>query len=191
MKGVYVFLADGFEEIEALATVDILRRGGVPVKTVSLTRQTQVRGAHDIRVEADMNWRAFEKGVDESGADASDAMVFPGGLPGAQNLADQADLIALARRHATAGGTIAAICAAPGLVVSQLPGIYGRKVTCYDGFETALQGQGAVYVKEPAVRDGNLVTGRGPAFAVDFALLLLEQLKGPEAAAAVRKGMLL
>jgi len=93
--------------------------------------------------------------------------------------------------HWSRGGTVAAICAAPGLVVSQLPGLAGRKFTCFDGFEEALIGQGAVYTPEGTVTDGNLITGRGAGWAVDFGLAILTHLKGPEAAAKVRAGLLL
>ena len=189
MKGVFVFLADGFEEIEALATVDILRRGGVDVKTVSITHDRTVRGAHGIPVIADWNRDEFD-GCQIPGSDPADAMIFPGGLPGAKNLAEDYYLMEQAKEHFSAGGTVAAICAAPGLVVSQLPDIEGKKVTCYDGFEEALINEGAEYTGEPAETDGNLITGRGPGCAVRFAVEIVRKLRGDEVADKVFAGLL-
>jgi len=190
MKGVNLFLADGFEEIEALATVDILRRGGVDVKMVSIMGSLRVTGAHGIVVTADLSFADLAAGpAGETGP--ADAMIFPGGMPGAAHLASDKELIDRMIEHDKAGGVVAAICAAPGLVVSQLPDLAGRRFTCYDGFEEAPSARGAEYVQAPAVVCGNLVTGRGPAFAIDFALAVLEVIAGEGAAAAVRKGMLL
>ncbi len=187
MKGAYIFLADGFEDIEALGTLDILRRGGVPSTTVSITGQPKVTSAHGVTVLAEC---LLDEWLDE-GADLEDVLVFPGGLPGASNLAACEPLIAYTKTHFRHGGLVAAICAAPGLVVSQLPGIEGRKVTCYDGFEGHLQEKGACYTGESVVTDGTLITGRGPAFAIEFGLEIVAALKGKEKAAAVRSGLLL
>ena len=190
MKGVYVFLAEGFEEIEALATVDILRRGGVEATTVSINHDRTVRGAHGIPVIADWNRDEFDGKV-ILGSSPEDAMIFPGGLPGASNLAEDEFLMALMQKHFSEGGTVAAICAAPGLVASQLPDIEGRKFTCYDGFEENMRAQGAEYTGERAVCDGNLITGRGPGRAVEFALTVLAKLKGEEVSEKVRAGLLI
>ncbi|MBR1927415.1 MAG: DJ-1/PfpI family protein [Bacteroidales bacterium] len=189
MKGVYVFLAEGFEEIEALATVDILRRGGIDVKTVSISHDRTVRGAHGIPVIADCDRDEFD-GRQIPGSDSGDVMIFPGGMPGAKNLAGDYYLMEQMKGHFADGGTVAAICAAPGLVASQLPGLEGRKVTCYDGFEEALIDAGAEYTGEPAVTDGNLITGRGPGCAARFALEIVRKLKGDEAAGRVHAGLL-
>ena len=188
MKGAYIFLADGFEDIEALGTLDILRRGGVAAATVSINKGTlEVTSAHGVTVLADMSLHEFF-----DAAPGTDAMlVFPGGLPGAANLAECAPLMDLAKRHFADGGPVAAICAAPGLVASQLPGIRGLKVTCYDGFEGFLQDKGAVYTGEGTVTDGRLITGRGPAFAIPFGLAIVSFLQGADVAESVRKGLLL
>ena len=93
--------------------------------------------------------------------------------------------------HWARGGAVAAICAAPGLVVSQLPGLSGRRFTCFDGFEEAPAAAGAVYTPEGTVTDGNLITGRGAGWAVEFGLAILSYLKGPEAAAKVKAGLML
>lgn len=189
MKGVHIFLADGFEDIEALATRDVLMRGGIPVITVSITDEYLVESSHGLQVTADTSWADLE--VMEPGTDSSDVMIFPGGMPGSKNLAQHAELMEILQDHWARGGAVAAICAAPGLVVSQLPGLSGRRFTCFDGFEEAPIAAGAVYTPQGTVTDGNLITGRGAGWAVDFGLAILCYLKGPEAAAKVRSGLML
>lgn len=190
MKGVYVFLADGFEEIEALATIDILRRGGVGLKTVSVSNKMQVTGSHGVLVVPDILKDSLNS-VSHEGTDSQDVMIFPGGMPGSKTLGEDEALVEMMRAHYAQGGTVAAICAAPGLVLSRLSDIKGKKMTCYDGFDKVLSEKGADYVKTPAVRDGNIITGRGPGFAFDFALEILRYVKGEEAVAQVKAGMLI
>lgn len=191
MKGVYIFLANGFEEIEALATLDVLRRGGVDVKTVSVLYDKFVTGSHKTTVVADMTYGEFKAEVQLDGTDESDVMIFPGGMPGTRNLAENGEIINFMRLHYAEGGAVAAICAAPGLVVSQLPSLQGKHFTCFDGFEDAPVARGGIYEKKPVVRDGNLITGRGAGCAVEFGLAILAHLKGEEAAAAVRHSLML
>ena len=191
MKGVYIFLANGFEEIEALATLDVLRRGGVDVKTVSVLYDKFVTGSHKTTVVADMTYGEFKAEVQLDGTDESDVMIFPGGMPGTRNLAENGEIINFMRLHYAEGGAVAAICAAPGLVVSQLPSLQGKHFTCFDGFEDAPVARGGIYEQKPAVRDGNLITGRGAGCAVEFGLAILALLKGEEAAAAVRHSLML
>lgn len=191
MKGVYIFLANGFEEIEALATLDVLRRGGVDVKTVSVLYDKFVTGSHKTTVVADMTYGEFKAEVQLDGTDESDVMIFPGGMPGTRNLAENGEIINFMRLHYAEGGAVAAICAAPGLVVSQLPNLQGKHFTCFDGFEDAPVARGGIYEQKPAVRDGNLITGRGAGCAVEFGLAILAHLKGEEAAAAVRHSLML
>ena len=191
MNGVYIFLANGFEEIEALATLDVLRRGGVDVKTVSVLYDKFVTGSHKTTVVADMTYGEFKAEVQLDGTDESDVMIFPGGMPGTRNLAENGEIINFMRLHYAEGGAVAAICAAPGLVVSQLPSLQGKHFTCFDGFEDAPVARGGIYEKKPAVRDGNLITGRGAGCAVEFGLAILAHLKGEEAAAAVRHSLML
>lgn len=191
MKGVYIFLANGFEEIEALATIDVLRRGGVDVKTVSVLYDKFVTGSHKTTVVADMTYGEFKAEVQLDGTDESDVMIFPGGMPGTRNLAENGEIINFMRLHYAEGGAVAAICAAPGLVVSQLPSLQGKHFTCFDGFEDAPVARGGIYEQKPAVRDGNLITGRGAGCAVEFGLAILAHLKGEEAAAAVRHSLML
>lgn len=191
MKGVYIFLANGFEEIEALATLDVLRRGGVDVKTVSVLYDKFVTGSHKTTVVADMTYGEFKAEVQLDGTDESDVMIFPGGMPGTRNLAENGEIINFMRLHYAEGGAVAAICAAPGLVVSQLPSLQGKHFTCFDGFEDAPVARGGIYEQKPAVRDGNLITGRGAGCAVEFGLAILAHFKGEEAAAAVRHSLML
>lgn len=191
MKGVYIFLANGFEEIEALATLDVLRRGGVDVKTVSVLYDKFVTGSHKTTVVADMTYGEFKAEVQLDGTDESDVMIFPGGMPGTRNLAENGEIINFMRLHYAEGGAVAAICAAPGLVVSQLPSLQGKHFTCFDGFEDAPVARGGIYEQKPAVHDGNLITGRGAGCAVEFGLAILAHLKGEEAAAAVRHSLML
>lgn len=191
MKGVYIFLANGFEEIEALATLDVLRRGGVDVKTVSVLYDKFVTGSHKTTVVADMTYGEFKAEVQLDGTDESDVMIFPGGMPGTRNLAENGEIINFMRLHYAEGGAVAAICAAPGLVASQLPSLQGKHFTCFDGFEDAPVARGGIYEQKPAVRDGNLITGRGAGCAVEFGLAILAHLKGEEAAAAVRHSLML
>ena len=192
MKGIRIFLAEGFEETEALATLDVLRRGKIDALTVSTKEEgTLVTGSHGIPVLADISFSEFLSGLQEEGTGPYDVMVFPGGMPGTRNLAAHERLMDLMKRHHALGGTVAAICAAPGLVVSQLDGLEGIRFTCYDGFEDYLTVKGAEYVKAPAVADGGIITGRGAGCAIDFGLKILEHLCGPEAAEAVRKGLMI
>ena len=189
MKASYIFLADGFEDMEALCTVDILRRGGVPVKTVSIYEDRwSVESSHGVVVEADMNFPEFEP---EFASEGAEALIFPGGLPGSKYLAEKKDLIAVMVRHAGEGGLVASICAAPGLVTSQLPGQEGRRFTCYPGCEDIPVSKGAVCTGASVEQDGNLITGRGPGLAMEFGLAVLARLAGEAAADGVRKGLLL
>ncbi len=189
MKGVTIFLADGFEDMEALGTRDVLLRGGVPVTTVSITDDYLVESSHGLQVTADTSWADVE--VIEPGTGPEDVMIFPGGMPGSKNLAEHEELMEILQDHWARGGAVAAICAAPGLVVSQLPGLEGKRFTCFDGFEDAMKAKGAVFTAESAVTDGNLITGRGAGHAVNFGLAILAYLKGEEAAAKVRHGLML
>lgn len=191
MKGVNIFLADGFEDVEALATNDVLRRGGVATRLVALTDDPQVESSHGVLVTAE----AFlpELDTDHTGTTAEDVMIFPGGMPGSKALATCTPLIDLMRNHYAAGGTVAAICAAPGLVLSQLKRAYLEDVdfTCFEGFEEALIAKGARFTPAPAVRSGRIVTGRSAGHAVAFALEILRGLKGDDVAKQVRHALYL
>lgn len=174
---VYVFLANGFEECEALAPVDILRRGGVTVKTVGVGGKT-VTGAHGIPVVCDI--------TQEEATDPFRAIVLPGGMPGTLNLEKSATVQAVLQKAYDGGLLIGAICAAPS-ILGHKGFLQGRKATCYPGFETALTG--ASVKDEPVVVDGNIVTSFGAGAAFEFGFALLAALKGPAAAEELKKGM--
>lgn len=178
---VQVFLADGFEEIEALSAVDVLRRAGVDVKTVSTMAGRIVRGAHGVAVEADAMFSETEEG-------GCDMLVLPGGMPGAANLQAHKGLEQRILSFDRAGKWLAAICAAP-MVYGGLGLLEGREAICYPGMESNLKG--ARISEKNVVVDGHFITGRGPGFAAEFALKLTEILAGGEAADSVRAGMLL
>lgn len=191
MKGVYIFLADGFEVSEALTTVNMLRRGGVNVKTVSIYDDRIVTSSNRIPVVADMAFGEFRASTSFGPCLPSDVMIFPGGMPGSANLAAFGKLMDIMQQHHTEGGTLAAICAAPSVVLGLLPDLNGRRMTCYDGFEETLTAKGAEYVKEGVVTDSNIITGRGPGWAVDFGLAILAHIKGQEVADKVKAGLML
>lgn len=182
MKKSYVFLAEGFEEMEALAVVDILRRAGMPVETVSVTHDKNVTGSHGITVVADSMI-----GEVASYADA-EWLVLPGGMPGMTNLAACDTLCHLLKVHAEEGKPTAAICASPS-VLGKLGLLAGRKATCYPGFEANLLG--AAVTGERCTVDGNITTANGPSSAMAFALALVEQSVGKKVAQEVAAGMLL
>lgn len=181
MGTLFIFLATGFEEIEAAATIDVIRRGGLQIKSVSVTGQKTVTGAHGIPVGAD---ELFEN------TDFSDAemLILPGGMPGTSNLDAHAGLKKLLIDFDAKDKPIAAICAAP-IVLGGLGILDGKKATCYPGFEDKL-GK-AIHTEDPLVIDGKIITGKGPGFAVTFGLGIVEYLKGKEAADEVAAGLLL
>lgn len=185
MKGVFIFLADGFEDIEALATRDILKRGDIDVRTVSIREDKKVTSARCITVLADMTLGSLLEAEDGKPCTAQDMLIFPGGMPGSKNLGACRELIGLMNRHYSLGGSVAAICAAPNLVLSQLDGIGTATVTRYDGCEDLLVAKGAVTVNRPAVTSGRIITGRGPGHSIDFGLEILKMLAGKETAAKV------
>ena len=135
MKGVVIFLADGFEDMEALATRDILVRGGIDVRTVSITEDPTVVSSHGVSLWADMTYDEYCDEAGDGPAVREDVMVFPGGMPGSRHLAEHAGLVDRMKRHYAEGGTVAAICAAPGLVLSQLDPLRGVRFTCFEGFQ--------------------------------------------------------
>ena len=191
MKGTYIFLADGFEISEALTTVNMLRRGGVNVKTVSIYDDRIVTSSNRIPVIADMAFGEFKASTSFGPCLKTDVMIFPGGMPGSSNLAAFGKLMDIMQQHYAEGGTLAAICAAPSVVLGLLPGLEGKKMTCYDGFEETLTAKGVEYIKEGVVVDGNIITGRGPGWAVEFGLAILSHVKGQEVADKVKAGLML
>lgn len=165
---VYVFLAHGFEEIEALTAVDLMRRADIQVKTVSIMDDKLVYGAHGIGVEADILFK-------EAMFDTCQMLVFPGGMPGTTNLCNHRELKDELQDFAKTGKLVAAICAAP-MVLAKAGLFDGHQATIYPGMEKHLSG--AVPSKEKVVKSGNLITSKGPGTAMDFALALIGELKG-------------
>ncbi len=173
---IYVFLADGFEEIEALAPVDLLRRAGVAVQTVGITGKT-VTGSHNISVTADI--LPEEVVLNE----AVQAVVLPGGMPGAKNLdADETVSRAIAFA-AEKGKLLCAICAAP-FLLGKRGLLQGKKAICYPGFEKDLTG--AEISEQSVCRDGNIITAKGMGVATEFGLKIVEALSDEETAAQLR-----
>ena len=177
---VYIHFAEGFEEIEAISTVDVLRRAEIPVKTVSVTGTNNVTGGHGITVQTDL---LFEE-VDYNNASM---IILPGGMPGASNLEAHEGLKKQILAFAEKNKPIGAVCAAP-YVLGKLGVLNGKKAVCYPGYETHLKGADVGY--SPAVIDGNIVTGRGPGPAIKFALKIVELLKSKDIADQVAKKML-
>ena len=182
MKNSFVFLAAGFEEIEALTVIDVLRRAGMNVQTVSITSALQVKGAHGVTVTADLIF-------DNTLFSNPDWLILPGGMPGATNLYEYGPLQGLLKNQAeSAEGRIAAICAAPAVVLGQLGLLKGERATCYPGFESMIEG--AQVVDEPVVVSNKFVLGNGPAYALPWALTIVMEALGQEASAKVASGML-
>ena len=168
MKKAIVFLANGFEEMEALGTVDILRRGGIEVTTVSITTDPVVIGAHNVPVTADTT-------LNNALLNDADALILPGGMPGASNLNDSETVKE-------------AICAAP-MVLGGLGLLKGRKATCYPGFEPKLIG--ANVTGEAVEVSDNVITGKGPGLVMNFGLALVAAIKNDAVAEEVAAGLLL
>lgn len=177
---IYVFLATGFEEVEAIAPIDVCRRAGLKVKTVSITNEQTVVGAHGIPVVADSLF------ADHDYADAT-LLFLPGGLPGATNLDAHEGLRKVILAHHKAGKPLAAICAAP-LVFGHLGLAEGKKMTCYPGFEEHLTG--GEYTAALVERDGLMFTGKGPAAALALGYALVEHFCGKEMADGLKQGMM-
>ena len=175
---IYVFLAEGFEEIEALATVDILRRAGMDVKTVSVTGKFEVTGSHGITVTAD---------VSEISLADIEAVVLPGGMPGTLNL-KASDMVQNAIKYAFDNNKLmCAICAAP-LVFGNAGFLKGKKAACYPGFEKELIDAEVVY--DPVAANGNIITSRGAGTAHLFAFEILKYFGKEKEAAELYKGMI-
>lgn len=191
MKGVNIFIADGFEDCEALAVNDVLRRGGVETKLVSISESEYVRSSHGVTVKADSLFSGVPGISTDETVSPEDFMIFPGGMPGSKNLAACESLVREMKSHYAKGGSLAAICAAPGLVLSQLNGIEGLEFTCFDGFQEYLEKKGASFSAAPAVSCGRIVTGRSAGHAISFGLEILKKIKGEETAAQVSHAMFL
>ena len=167
MSKVNIFFATGYEEVEALTVVDLLRRAGIETDMISVTGDLNVTSSHNVTVKMD---RLFEQ-ADEN----ADMLVLPGGMPGTTNLAQHKGLADMINRYNEAGKYIAAICAAP-TVYGKMGLLEGKNATCFPGMERDLRG--ANKLTDKVVIDGNVITSRGLGTAIDFGLALVALLKG-------------
>ena len=177
---IYIFLAEGFEEVEALAPLDILRRAGIEVETVSISDNQVVVGSHNVPVLADRILPAVD-------FDDAEMIVLPGGLPGSTNLDACEDLRAGIKELYDAGKPLAANCAAP-MVYGHMGLLQGLKATCYPGMESNLEG--ATYTGALVEKDGQFITGKGPAAAFEFGYAIAEHFLGKEKVQPLRDGMI-
>lgn len=180
MSKIYIFLAEGFEEIEGLTVVDILRRGKLDITMVSMTGVPAVTGSHGIQVTADT---VFED------VDFTDTgmYILPGGMPGTLNLGKHKGLINLLKEAHMKNGKIAAICAAPSVLGTN--GILeGKRAVCYPGFEEKLTGAQVSY--DPVAVDGNIITSRGMGTAIEFSLAIISEFLGEEEARRIAESII-
>ena len=165
---IYLFLADGFEEIEALFTVDVLRRAGLEIKTVAIGESRIVMGTHNIPVIADAHINELDSTVPE-------AIILPGGMPGTTNLEESAEVINAIHLAMQNNSLVCAICAAPS-ILGIMGYLKGKNATCFPGFEEYLDG--ATYTNDRVVVDGNIITAKGMGCAAEFALAIVEAILG-------------
>ena len=182
-KKVLVILADGFEEVEALAPIDVLRRSGASVTVAGLKpeRGNLVRGAHDIWIRCDVELCDVRE-------DRFDAIVLPGGMPGALNLHKSEVVNSMVLDTYKRGDLVCAICASPAFVLAPTGILDGKKATCYPGCEEKYSHLD--FCGERVVRDGNVITGAGPGTALEFGLLITEALFGKEVSSKIHSDMI-
>ncbi len=176
---VYMFLAEGFEEVEALCPLDLLRRAGVNIITVGVGSKN-ICGAHGIRVEADVRDKEFVY-------EKADMIILPGGMPGTFNLYTSPAVHEAIEKTVNCDGYIAAICAAPS-ILGMLGLLDGKEATCYPGFEEKLKG--AVISYKKVVRDGKIITAAGMGVALEFGLELVKVLCGEAVSEKLRKAVI-
>lgn len=179
---IYMFLANGFEEVEALAPLDLLRRAGCDVTTVAVGGSDTVVGAHGIAVGADIPDTMFRDSKPEM-------IILPGGMPGTKHLDASRTVDAALRSAANSGAYIAAICAAP-MVLGKRGYLQGKAAVCFPGFEEYLEGAILQPKGVNVAVDGKIITAVGMGAAIDFGLELVEVLKGKDVASALRTAIL-
>lgn len=180
MNTSFIFLAEGFEEIEALTVVDVMRRAGMDIKTVSITDSHTVVGAHGVPVNTDSIY-------DKTDFTAPEWLILPGGMPGAKNLSEFAPLNTLLLKQAQTG-KLAAICASPAVVLAPLGILDGKEATCYPGFEGGMPN--AIRRDAPVVALDRIITANGPSSSLRFALAIVANSMGEDMAHNVGSGML-
>ncbi|MBU1895063.1 MAG: DJ-1/PfpI family protein [Candidatus Omnitrophica bacterium] len=179
-KTALIILAEGFEEVEAVTPIDILKRAGVDIKIAGLGRLT-IKGAHGIRVECDCLLKDYKN--------FPDALILPGGMPGAENLASSVEVKDLILKMHEKKKLIAAICASPALVLAPLTILKDREATCFPGYEKSLPAS-VKFVKKDVVQSGNIITSRGAGTAFAFGLKITQNLVGKPIADTVAQQML-
>ncbi|MDP1853302.1 MAG: DJ-1/PfpI family protein [Candidatus Omnitrophota bacterium] len=177
VKKALIILADGFEEIEAITAIDILRRAQIEVIVAGLSNR-ETRGSHGIKVSTDIL-------LDELKEETS-ALILPGGSPGAENLAKSPKVASLINKMFKSGKIIGAICAAPALVLEPAGVLKGKKATCFPGMEKLFSRE-IKFTQEEVVRDGNIITSRGPGTALAFALKIVEVLLDKDTAQTLKE----
>lgn len=178
----YVFLADGFEDVEAMIPIDVLRRGGVNVVTVSIMNSTMVASANGVNIKADMQFK-------QGSYNDADLLIIPGGMPGARNLFYHEGVSNAIKDQLVAGKKVAAISAAPSVVLAAIGVLNGKYATCCPGYESGLKSAGATFTGELVTVDGNITTAEGPAASFPFAFELLTQLVNKATSNAIAESM--
>ncbi|MDO5718729.1 MAG: DJ-1/PfpI family protein [Tissierellia bacterium] len=181
MKKIILVLADGFEEIEAISSADILRRADIDLKTVSINEDLSVKGAHDIELKADLNLKKLKSGE-------YDGVIIPGGMDGVQNLLASEPVIEIVRDFYEGGKMVAAICAGP-MVLEKAGILKGKSAICYPGLEDEISS--AEIKSDDVVLDGNLITSKGPSTAISFAVEIVGYLNGDKSKMALKKDLLI
>ena len=180
MNNLYIHLAEGFEEIEAVTIIDVLRRAGLNVISVSVTGNRMVKGSHNIEMKADLLF-------DEVDFTSGEMIILPGGMPGSKNLNEHTGLKQQIIEYQKSGKYLAAICTAP-IVFGNLGILNGKRAVCYPGYEAHLTG--ADVQSNSYIVDNNIITGRGVGAALNFSLEIVRILVGEERALQLRKAML-
>ncbi len=183
-KATFVMLGTGFDEIEAIAPVDVMRRAGMEVFTVSMTENRLVKGATGNNLVADMS-------ISDLSPDKIDWLVFPGADKSEDAVNLNEDLRNIVKSHWNKGGNIAAICAAPALVLGPLGIINGMEATGYPFLKDDFEKNGGIYSEEPVVIGDRLITSKGPGTTLEFALAIVRKAKGAETEKALREGMVI
>lgn len=178
-KKAVIVLATGFEEIEAVTVIDILRRANIDITIASLDEiEINVTGSHNITIQTDTALSKIKPDFD--------MLILPGGMPGALHLANSKPLISLIKKSSEKNILIAAICASPAVVLAPIGILDNKSATCYPGMQNEFN-ETTKYKDEPVVIDGNIITSQGPATAMEFAFKIVEKLAGLETAKTVRK----
>lgn len=182
-KKSYIFLAPGVEEIEAMATIDALRRAELPVVAVAVDSTLQIKGATGQTIVADSL-------ISEIDINDADWLIVPGGVPGAPNLHSSKTVSRMLLEHFSRGGRIASICAGPAVVLAPLGILKGKKATCYPGLGDQINNNGGEYVAEKVVTAPNLITSEGPGTTLPFAIEIIRQTKGEKVAKDIADSMI-